>query len=109
MNTFYATTRFYQEGKEYRCLWDLDATINAPTDDETIRHLSWILGESWKETWENDTEVQEINLFGLSPEACARELVLNESQSAESFGTTWEICTKWEEVDAENWEHPCNL
>jgi len=111
MTTFYAATRFCQDGNEFKCTWDLSATKGCPTDDDTINHLTSILEENCEDTWgrDEDEEVQELNLYGLSPEAFARELVLNEAKSAESFGTTWEISTKWVEVDAENWEHPCNL
>ena len=50
-----------------------------------------------------------LDLQGISPEQFARELVLSEEQSAERYGVTWAISTNWAVVDAENWEHPCNL
>jgi len=128
MTSYYATTYFYQDDQEFRCAWDLTATKDNPTDEETISHLAAMLKENYPETWaldEDDEDEDEdegedegededslpstLNLFGLSPNEFAREIVLNEESAAERFGLTWTISTRWEEVDPDNWENPCNL
>lgn len=114
MTTFYATTRFYQNDQEFQCSWDLTATKQDPTAEETIQHLAAMLSENFPETWGFDEDEDEVtqtslNLHGLSPKDFARQLVLNENESQQRFGVTWEISTRWEEVDPDNWEHPCNL
>jgi hypothetical protein len=126
MTTYYATTRFYQNGVEFQCSFDLNVASNwNPTDEETISHLASILNENVPETWGFDDEDEcdedcddedededaqaTLDLQGISPEQFARELVLSEEQSAERYGVTWAISTNWDVVDAENWEHPCNL
>ena len=131
MTTYYATTRFYQNGVEFQCSFDLNVASNGnPTDEETISHLASILNENVPETWGVDDEDEcdedecdedcddedededaqaTLDLQGISPEQFARELVLSEEQSAERYGVTWAISTNWAVVDAENWEHPCNL
>jgi len=104
-------TRFYQNDQEFQCSWDLNATKGSPSDEETIQHLAAMLSENFAETWnlDDDSYQSTLNLHGLSPEDFARELVLNEVESQERFGVTWQISTKWDEVDPDNWEHPCNL
>ncbi len=121
MTSFYATTLFHQNDQEFRCTWDLTATKGNPSQEEIIHHLAAMLEENFPETWNLDEESDDedadedsqaqttLNLHGVSPEDFARELVLNEAQAAEHFGTTWLISTKWEEVDSENWDHPCNV
>jgi hypothetical protein len=117
MTSFYCNTRFYQNEIEYCCSWDLTATKGDPTEEETIEHLAAILSENDPATWNLEEDEDEddypstpiLNLHGLSPENFARELVLNEKESQNRFGVTWEIWTRWEEVDPDNWEHPCNL
>jgi len=115
MTTYYATTRFYQNDQEFLCSWDLNATKNAPTDEETIQHLAKILTENDAETWNLDEDNEDedypltLDLHGLSPKDFALELVLNEKESQDHLGVFWEISTKWDEVDPDNWEHPCNL
>ena len=132
MTTYYATTRFYQNGVEFQCSFDFNVASNVnPTDEEIISHLASILNENVPETWgfddedecdedcedededEDDDEAEftqaTLDLQGISPEQFARELVLSEEQSAERYGVTWAISTNWAVVDAENWEHPCNL
>lgn len=116
MTSYYATTCFYQNETEFRCTWDLTATKENPTEEETIDHLAAMLSENDPDTWnldedEDEDEVSQttLNLHGLSPQEFARELVLNEDEAAQRFGVTWVISTRWEEVDPDNWEHPCNL
>jgi len=115
MTTYYATTRFYQNDQEFLCSWDLNATKDAPTDEETIQHLTKILTENDAETWNLDEDNEDENypltldLHGLSPKDFALELVLNEKESQDHLGVFWEISTKWDEVDPDNWEHPFNL
>jgi hypothetical protein len=122
MTTYYASTYFYQNDQEFQVDWDLTATKDDPTEEETISHLAAILEENWEETWglEDDGDEDEdddeegslpstLNLFGLSPKEFARQLVLNTQEAEERFGVTWTISTRWEEVDSDNWEHPCNL
>jgi hypothetical protein len=122
MTAYYAATYFQQNDQEFRCTWDLTATKDNPTDQETISHLAAMLEDNYPETWalEEDCEDEDededdnslpstLNLFGLSPNEFAREIVLNEESAAERFGLSWTISTRWEEVDPDNWEHPCNL
>ena len=123
MIAYYATTRFYQDDQEFECTWDLNATKENPTAEETIRHFAAIFEENFPETWnldeveeDGDNEEEEdnstptpLNLYGLSPEDFARELVLNETESKTRYGITWAISTRWEQVDTDCWEHPCNL
>ena len=130
MTSFYATTYFYQNDQEFRCTWDLTATKEDLTIEETIHHLASMFQENYPETWNLDEEGDEdedededeheddeesdlhmhntLHLHGLSPEEFARELVLRQEQSADRFGVTWEISTRWDEVDPDNWEHPSN-
>jgi hypothetical protein len=114
MSVYYAATYFHQNDQEFRCTWDLTATKENPTDDETIRHLAAMLEENDPETWALDEDDEDdalpcrIDLFGLSPLEFAREIVLNEKSAAQRFGLTWTISTRWEEVDPDNWDHPCN-
>lgn len=113
MNSYYATTRFYQNDTEFRCSWDLTATQGDPTEEETIEHLAAMLSDNYPETWNLDEDDQTfpsvLNLHGLSPKEFARKLVLNEEESQKRLGVTWEISTRWQEVDPDNWEHPCNI
>jgi hypothetical protein len=117
MTTFYAATYFHQNTQEFRCTWDLTATKEDPREDETIRHLAAMLEENDPETWALDDDEEDddhslpcrIDLFGLSPIEFASEIVKNEKSAAERFGLTWTISTCWEEVDPDNWDHPCNL
>lgn len=118
MTAYYASTYFYQNDQEFQVDWDLTATKDAPTEEETIAHLAAILEENWEETWgleddededEEDSLPSTLNLFGLTATRFARELVLNPEAAEERFGLTWTISTRWEEVDPDNWEHPCNL
>lgn len=119
MTSFYCTTYFYQNDEEFRCTWDLTATKEEPTTEETINHLAAILSENYPDTWNTDEDECEgeddyssssvLNLHSLSPEDFAKELVMKENESKNHLGVTWEICTRWEEVDPDNWEHPCNL
>ena len=127
MTSYYTTTYFCQDDQEFRVSWDLTATKDNPTDEETIAHLTRILEENEPDTWgfeyeededdeddddedEDDTSLPStLNLFGLSPKEFAREIVLNKESAAERFGVTWTISTRWEEVNPDNWEHPCNL
>jgi len=111
MTAYYATTRFYQNNQEFQCSWDLTATKQDPTAEETIEHLSAILSENHAETWnldDDDSCQSTLNLHGLSPEDFARELVQNEVESQKRFGVNWEISTKWDEVDSD-FDHPCNV
>jgi len=125
MTIFYATTRFFQDDQEFECTWDLNATKENPTEEETIRHFAEMFEENFPETWnldevENDEDNEEeednddstptsLNLFGLSPYDFATELVLHETESKSRFGITWAVSTRWEQVDADCWEHPCDL
>ena len=110
MTAYYATTRFYQNVQEFECTWDLSATPESPSKEEAITHLSIILEENYAEIWGRDEEeIQALDLHGLSPVELARELVLNEKESTNRYGVTWEISTRWEETDPDNWEHPGNL
>ena len=113
MTAFYATTYLYQNDQEFRCTWDLNVTKHDPSADETIQHLAAMLSENFAGTWnldeDNETCQFALDLHGLSPEEFSRELVLNEVESRERFGVTWEISTQWEAVDPSNYEHPCNL
>jgi hypothetical protein len=116
MTTFYATTRFFQNDQQFECTWDLNVTKEDPSEKETITHLASILKENMdhEATWgleEDDSSCLPlaIDLHGLSPEEFARELVMNTQEAEQNLGVTWEISTRWEEVDPDNWEHPCNL
>ena len=44
----------------------------------------------------------------MTPKEFATLLVEDEEAAREMYGTTWEINTNFQEVDAE-WEHPTNL
>lgn len=75
-----------------------------------------MLHENDPDTWSLDEDEDEygslpttLNLFGLSPEDFARQLVYHSEEANQRFGVSWEISTKWDEVDPDNWEHPCNL
>ena len=110
MTVYYSTTRFYQNDETFECNWDLNATPESPSNEEAIAHLSAILEENYAETWGRDEEeIQALDLNGLSPFELASELVLNEKKSANLYGVTWEISTRWEEAEPDNWEHPGNL
>lgn len=120
MTSYYCTTYLYQNGVEFRCSWDITATKEDPTSEETINHLAAMLDENHPETWNlvddceddedaGDSEPTTINLNGLSPQEFARELVLNERQAEERYGVTWVISTNWVEAIPDCWEHPCNL
>ena len=123
MTSYYCTTCFYQNDIEFRCSWDLSATKGEPTSEETINHLAAMLDENYPETWnlleedEEDDEEQDqedsalttLNLYGLSPQEFAQELVLHEKRAEERYGVTWVVSTNWEEADPDYWEHPCNL
>ena len=110
MTNYYAKTEFSQNAEEFVCSWDLEATKNYPTVEETIAHLSYILQENTPGTWEREEEeIQVLDLHGFTPDEFARMLVLEEEVVATLYATTWIVITKWAEVDDENWEHPCNL
>jgi hypothetical protein len=110
MTNYYAKTEFFQNSEEFVCSWDLEATKNYPTVEETITHLSYILQENNPGTWEREEEeIQVLDLHGFTPDEFARMLVLEEEEVATLYATTWIVNTKWAEVDDENWEHPCNL
>ena len=109
MTTYYATTYLYQNDQEFQCTWDLTATKENPTNEETISHLAAMLSENCEDTWNSFDDALLVDLCGLSPLEFAQEIVLNEKSASERFGLTWTISTRWEEVDPDNWEHPCNL
>lgn len=112
MTSYYAMTCIYQHDTEFRCSWNLTATKANPTAEEAIDHLEAIFHENVSDTWNLDDDISSqatLNLHGLSPEDFARELVLNEKQSKIRYGVDWVIQTNWEEVDLDNWDHPCNI
>ena len=128
---FYATTRISQKTSEgmdkdvwgryvddgvvwdeFKCDYDLEAIFPKSTNiflaqeqynQEAIAHLTYLLEE---QDFDNELEV---NLFGLTPEEFAKELVLKEKECVEKYGTIWSIDTEFEEADQVDWEHPCNL
>ena len=111
MTQFYSITRFFQNGEEFQCSWDLSVAIKEqPTDQEAMTHLSSILQENWAETWgREDADSPILDLQSLSPIDFARKLVLSPEESGTLLKTTWEISTNWDEVETANYEHPSNL
>ena len=121
MIAYYAATYFYQNDQEFRCTWDLVATKDHPTEEETICHLASMLEENCPDTWslhededededeDSDLLPKRIDLYGLSPQEFARHLVLNIDDAEERFGATWMISTLWVEVSPSNEYFPCNL
>lgn len=118
MTSYYCTTYFNQNDVEFRCTWDLTATKEEPTSEEIIHHLAAMLGENHSETWNLHEEEEDedckpshftVDLYGLTPEDFAKELVLNEREAEQNFGLTYIISTRWQEVCDEAYEHPCNL
>ena len=103
--SFYATTYITQGETEFKCSWDLTGEADNAT---AITHLTDLLQEAEDAFQETYEEGEEINLYGMTPKEFATLLVEDEEAAREMYGTTWEINTNFQEVDAE-WEHPCNL
>lgn len=103
---FYATTRIFQGDTEFENTWDFSGKADKAS---AICHLSMLLEDASLDAFEQAYEDgEEINFYGMSPKEFATFLVENEGVAKEKFATTWEINTRFQEVDAE-WEHPCNL
>ena len=117
MIPYYAATYFYQNDQEFRCTWDLVATKDHPTEEETICHLASMLEENCPDTWallededeDSDLLPKRIDLYGLSPQEFARQLVLNIDDAEERFVTTWTISTQLIEVSPSNEYFLCHL
>ena len=103
--SFYAKTTITQDGEDFVSTQDYACEVaGRPTDEETIRHIIEGIVEG---LFENDDVP--LNLHDLKPYDFAYELVKNEKFYAEKMNTSWELSTKWEKSDTENWEHPTNL
>ena len=110
MTNYYAMTYIYQDDVEFRCSWDLGCeSVGDPTDDELIAHLDQMLRENCEDTWNTFDDELVVDLRGLSTEHFARQLVLNNQDACKHLVTSWEFCTNWDEVDPDDYDHPCNL
>ena len=110
MTNYYAMTYIYQDDVEFRCSWDLGCeSVGDPTDDELIAHLHQMLSENCEDTWNTFDDELVVDLRGLSTEHFARQLVLNNEDACKHLVTSWEFCTNWDEVDPDDYDHPCNL
>ena len=106
IKTFYATTRIFQGDSEFVCSWDFSGEADLVS---AINHLTCLLEEASDAFQEQYEEGEEINLHGMSAREFATFLVTEELIAEVDCETTWEISTNFQEVDADNWEHPGNL
>jgi len=105
---YYATTEIVQGDIVFENTWDFTGN---KTDENAIKHLTAIFEEvdfgSLDPHVDFDDEA-EINFYGMTPKEFATFIVKHGKKAKKLYDTEWFIHVH-EEIDYENYEHPCSV
>ena len=100
---YYARLTVTQGGLVFRSTHDLNAEVaGKPTNDETIAYLVDGLDGCLEDELD---EGNSIDLKGMTPVQFATKLVNDEQFCIDELATEWDISTKWEKADPNNWDN----